>query len=78
MAEAQDTPAEEQAPATEETKEEEPKKSIFASFCGCFGGKSAVVEGEKPEAEDTKDSETEKPAEDKPAEDKPEETEVSA
>mmetsp|Transcript_16749 Transcript_16749/g.38407 ORF Transcript_16749/g.38407 Transcript_16749/m.38407 type:complete len:82 (-) Transcript_16749:144-389(-) len=59
-------PVEEQAPVTEE-KEEKPKKSMFSSFCGCFGSKSAVVEGEKPEAEDSKeDTEAEKPAEEKP------------
>lgn len=61
-----------EAPATEEKKEMTteaevaPKKSVFASLCGCFGGKSAVVE-DKAVVEE----EPEKPAEDKPTEDKP-------
>ena len=80
----EETPKEETAPAeqpvTEEKKEmtpavdeAAPAKSMFASLCGCFGGKSPVEE-EKPvvEEETTED----KPAEDKPAEDKPTEEEA--
>lgn len=64
---AEETPVEEQAPVEDKkevTLEDTDKKSIFASFCGCFGGKSQVVE--KPDAEEEakeKDEEAEKPAE---------------
>eukprot|EP00532_Pseudo-nitzschia_australis_P007604 CAMPEP_0168178936 /NCGR_PEP_ID=MMETSP0139_2-20121125/9488_1 /TAXON_ID=44445 /ORGANISM="Pseudo-nitzschia australis, Strain 10249 10 AB" /LENGTH=99 /DNA_ID=CAMNT_0008098557 /DNA_START=198 /DNA_END=497 /DNA_ORIENTATION=- len=88
----EENPAEEQAPITEENKEAtvetEPKKSVFSSFCGCFGGNSAVIEGEKPEVKELKDEAEDKPEEtgkpeeieDKPAETevKPAETEVDA
>lgn len=60
---AAETPVEEQAPAEEAKKED--KKSIFASFCGCFGAKSD--DDEEPAA-DEEAKEDAKPAEDEAAE----------
>jgi hypothetical protein len=82
----EETPVEEQSPVEEPIAEEEKemalkdegkgKKSIFSSFCGCFGGKSQVVVLEKPVAQEQakeKIEESGQPTEDNPAEEKPEE-----
>jgi len=97
---AEDTVKEEQAPPKEPVTEEpnkdvtlifskeKSKKSIFASFCGCFGGKPQVilgkpmvqeqVEEDKESDEPTKNnSEEDKQTEDKSSEDNPSEDKSS-
>ncbi|MGK3744001.1 MAG: hypothetical protein ACI90V_010860 [Bacillariaceae sp.] len=56
----------EMTPAADEAA---PAKSMFATLCGCFGGKSPVVEEEKPVVEEETTTE-DKPVEDKPVEEK--------
>ncbi|VEU37575.1 unnamed protein product [Pseudo-nitzschia multistriata] len=79
---SEETQAEEQAPITNEESKEptaapvaaefKKKKSMFSSFCGCFGGTPAVAEEKK--TEDEVKEETDKPA----VEDKQEDTDVQA